>query len=273
MDRVVRLRTHYYQQFDADYTREVPAEGYGGWQVAELPLSGEHSALVVMHAWDCGTYEEFPGWWRAVEYIPRSIAICRTVFPPVLSAARETGFRVFHVVGGGTYYQSLPGYQRAVALAGAPPPPPEQAATDPVLEELRAFRNSASFVGEGNREDTAAGFARVDFAPEARPQGDEGVAENAAQLLALCREAGVNHLIYMGFAINWCLLMSPGGMLEMSKHGIMCSILSEATCAVENRETGREELNKAEGLWRTALAFGFVYEVKDFVQALRGQGR
>ena len=39
MDRTLRLAAEYYQQFDADYDREVPAEGYGGWQRAVLPLS------------------------------------------------------------------------------------------------------------------------------------------------------------------------------------------------------------------------------------------
>ena len=272
MDRTLRLPTHYYQQFDADHDREVPAEGYGGWQCAELPLSWEHSALVIMHAWDCGTREQYPGWWRAIEYIPRSHEICRTVFPPLLQAARETGFNLFHVVGGGNYYQSLPGYQHAAAIAEPAPPAPEQVAADPVMEELRRFRDGASFLGENNREDTAAGFARIDFAPEARPLGEEGVAENEHQLLALCKEAGVNHLVYAGFAVNWCLLMSPGGLLDMSRRGVLCSILRQATCAVENKETAREELNKAEGLWRVALAFGFVYEVGDFVKALRQGG-
>ena len=32
------LKAKYYQQFDADYNLDVPAEGYGGWQEAEIPL-------------------------------------------------------------------------------------------------------------------------------------------------------------------------------------------------------------------------------------------
>ena len=63
--------------------------------------------------------------------------------------------------------------------------------------------------------------------------------------------------------------MSPGGMVDMSRHGLMCSALREAVTAVENRETARQELCKELALWRVSLAFGFVYRVADFIHALR----
>ncbi|MHB8865809.1 MAG: hypothetical protein ACYC6N_25805, partial [Pirellulaceae bacterium] len=84
----------------------------------------------------------------------------------------------------------------------------------------------------------------------------------------------INHLVYFGFAINWCLLMSPGGMLEMSRHGVMCSAIRQATTAVESRESARQQWAKELGLWRVALAWGFVFDVDDLVAALaRGGGR
>jgi hypothetical protein len=57
-------------------------------------------------------------------------------------------------------------------------------------------------------------------------------------------------------------------MLEMSQRGVMCSAFRQAVAAVENRETARRELCKEIGLWRVALAFGFVFDVEDFVTAL-----
>ena len=264
----LRLPARYYQQFDADWTREVPAEGYGGWKSAEVELARDHTALVVMHAWDCGRREEYPGWYRAVEYIPRANAICSRVFPPLLGAVREHGVRLLHVVGGGDYYKRCPGYRMARDLAGEPPPPLEQIASDPYLDRLRRFRAENVFVGKRNAGDVKAGSARIDFAPQARPRDDEGVAEDSHQLFALCKHFGVNHLIYAGFAINWCLLMSPGGMLEMSRRGILCSALRQAVTAVENKETARRELAKELGLWRVALAFGFVFDVDDFISAI-----
>jgi len=265
--RPVTLNASYYQQFDAAPDRDVPGEGYGGWQRADIEIDLDHSAVVVMHAWDTGAWDDYPGWYRAVEYLPRAQAILGEVFPPLLSAVRAHGVTLLHVVGGGDYYHGCPGYRRALRLAGAAPPL-EQAAPDPTLEELRRFRRERVFVGSHNASDVARGFARLDFAPQARPEGEEGVAENAAQLWALCREQEINHLIYAGFAINWCLLMSPGGMLDMSRRGIMCSALRQAVTAVENRETARAELGKELALWRVSLAFGFVFDVDDFVRQI-----
>jgi nicotinamidase-related amidase len=267
----MRLPAQIYQQFDADPTRAVPAEGYGGWRTVEVELAPAHTALVVMHAWDANAPGEFPGWDRAVEYRPRARRILADVFPRLLAAVRRSPLPVFHVVGGDRdYYSHLPGYQRAASLAGAAPPP-VRVPTDPVHDALRRLRAERSFPGAHNAADVAAGFARLDFAPAARPVGDEGVAANSAQLAALCVAHGVNHLIYVGFALNWCLLMSPGGMVDMARHGCLCSTIREAVTAVENRETARDEREKTQALWRVAVEFGFVFGVEDFFASLPGK--
>lgn len=262
------IRAHYYQQFDADHSREVPAESYGGWQCAPIPVSRRHTALVVMHAWDMGTPEQYPGWWRAVEYIPRAQKILKEVFPRLLLAVRAAGLRVFHVAGGGEYGRKYPGYRFVQEVSGEEPPTPGPLSPDPIYEELREFRAKHVFVGPHNEPDVAAGFRNLDFPPEARPVGDEPVAETTHQLVSVCRHFGINHLIYTGFALNWCLLLSPGGMADMSRHGAICSTIREATTAVENKETARQELCKEVALWRVALAFGFVFELEDFLRAL-----
>ncbi|NPV48195.1 MAG: hypothetical protein HPY69_14685 [Armatimonadetes bacterium] len=265
----IRLPASYYQQFDADYSLPVPGEAFGGWQKAEIEISAAHTALVVMHAWNCGTFEEFPGVWRSVEYVPRSYEIARTVFPPVLAAARASRLPVFHVVGGGDYYKDLPGYKHAVEIAGPPPPTVEPIPGDPVLDALRQFKADKVWRGAHNNPDGARLAEKLDFLPEARPVGDEGVAENGEQLAALCREKGINHLIYTGFAIDACLLSSPGGMLDMSRYGVMCSAVRQGVTAVENKETARQQLAKEIGLWRVAISFGFVFDDTDLIAALK----
>ena len=263
----LKIKASYYQQFDADPTLDVPAEGYGGWREAEIELSREHTALVVMHAWDCGTPDIFPGWHRSVEYIPRAQRICREVFPPLLDAVRRSRFKLFHVVGGGTYYKDYPGYKKAADLS-AHVQNLGYISSDPALDRLREFKRECVFVGAHNESDVAAGFAAADFAPEATPVDTEGIAENSEQLFALCKDAGINHLIYAGFAIDWCLLVSPGGMVDMSRRGMMCSVLRDAVTAVENKETARNELCKQIGLWRVALSFGFVFDTQELILAL-----
>ncbi len=262
--RQIILNAHYYQQFDADPTLEIPGEGYGGWQQTELPIDLDHTAVVVMHAWETGTQAQYPGWYRAVEYIPRAEQIVAEIFPDLLATLRTSGVTLFHVVGGGDYYRGYSGYQRAVALAGPTPDLP-QVPSNPALDRLRRFRASNVFVGAHNRADTDAGFRQLDFPIIAQPQGDEGIAEDAHQLAALCLDGGINHLIYAGFAINWCLLMSPGGMVDMSRRGVMCSALRQAVTAVENQASARTQAHKEEALWRVALAFGFVFDVNNLI--------
>lgn len=265
----LRLPAQLYRQFDADAARAVPGEGYGGWHTIDVELAPRHTALVVMHAWDCGAPHEFPGWRRAVEYTPRATKILAEVFPPLLAAVRSSPLPVFHVVGGGKdYYSHLPGYRRALQLAGSSPTP-AQVPPDPVGHQLQRLRTAQGSPGAHNTADIAAGFARLNFALAARPVGEEGVAENGEQLAALCRAQGVNHLIYVGFAINWCLLMSPGGMVDMARHGCLCSTIREATTAVENRETAREEREKQQALWRVSVEFGLVFALADFLKAIR----
>jgi len=266
----IAVQANYYQQFDADYSLDVPGEGFGGWRKGEISLSASHTAVVVMHAWDCGSPEQLPGVFRSCEYVPRSVRIAQTVFPPLLAAVRGSRLRLFHVVGGGGYYKECPGYRRAVKLVGAAPEPAAQVESDPIVQRLRQFRADNVWRGAHNNADGAKLSEILDFLPEARPQGDEGVAEDTPQLLALCREAGVNHLVYAGFAIDACLLMSPGGMIDMSRHGVMCSAIRQAVTAVENRETARTEAAKELALWRVAVMFGFVFDAEDLSGALSG---
>lgn len=264
----MKLQSQLYQQFDADHSLDIPAEAYRGWKSVDIEINPKHTAVVSMHAWDCGTPEAYPGWWRAVEYIPRSHEICRTIYPPLLKAVRESPLHLMHVVSDADYYTEYPGYKRAVELAGSDPDPPECATSDEELGKLWTLKGEAGFTGAHNREDIEQGTAAMGFPEEARPLGDEGIAKNAEQLFALCKESGVNHLVYIGFAINWCLLKSPGGMIDMSRRGFMCSTIRQAVTAVENKETAREERCKEIALWRVAVAYGFVFELEDFLVGL-----
>lgn len=221
-----------------------------------------------MHTWTMGTPEAFPGWWRVVPWAARAQAILRREFPPLLEAARGAGLRVFHVVSCGTSYKQRPGYVRARALAEKEPPR-RVVAGDPVRDALQAFKREHAFPGLHNEADIARGFAAVDFPEEAAPRGDEGIAATSAELFALCQAHGVNHLVYAGFCLDGCLLVSPGGMADMTRRGLICSAVRQATTAIENKGTGRTQAAKELGLWRVAVCFGFVYDAADLIAGLR----
>jgi nicotinamidase-related amidase len=263
MSTTIGLPAYYYQNFDADFSRDVPEEGFGGWKRGDIEIAVDRTAVVMMHAWDCGEQEQF-----AVPYIPRAAEIAWRVFPNLLTAVRRSPLPLFHVVGGGDYYKSFPAYAKTRELAGPNATETEQIPSDPVRDRLVAFKQEHAYPGKDNLEDIERGFARIDFAPEARPLDNEPIAHDTHQLVVLCKAHGINHLIYAGFAIDACLLTSPGGMVDMHRHGVLCSVIRDATTAVETRETARSQLAKELGLWRVSVQFGFVFESRDVIHAL-----
>lgn len=270
--RKITVPACYYQQFDANRNLEFPAEAYGGWMKADLPLDLAHTALVVMHAWDCGSWDEYPGWHRAVEYIPRSGDISRKVFPSLLDAVRASGMKLFHVVAPQHhYYEKYEGYQQTVQLAGEEEQACERIQPDSAYQELLQFKTEHSFPGAHNRDDIRRGRDSIHFTAEAEPLPGEGIAKNASQLFALCKQHGINHLIYTGFAINGCLMVSPGGMIDMQKRGLICSAVRQAVTAIENKESVRDESAKENALWQVALFYGFVYDAQDLMLALTSE--
>lgn len=271
----IKIPTWYYQQFDADYSVDVPAEGYGGWKKQALPINPEKTAIVIMHAWDCGTFEQYPGWYRAVEYIPRANDIALRIFPELLNAARHRGMKLFHVADDSGYADDFEGYgitrqiqEKHFGKRSTQKTP--DTPYDSVFHELIKFKIQNSMGGLHNTEDIEKGRLNKSFMLQAKPLASEPIAINSEQLHALCLEYGINHLVYIGFAINWCLQYSPGNMNDLADKGIICSTIREAVTAVENKESARNEAHKEYGLWVTALKNGFVYDLNDFMNFLIG---
>ncbi|MEA4823064.1 MAG: hypothetical protein VB111_02995 [Clostridiaceae bacterium] len=254
----IMIPAWYYAQQSADYTLRYPGEGYRGWTKADIPIDPAHTAVLVMHAWAIPPREDCPGIYRVCEYIPRSQEIIREYFPGFLDAVRKSGIRLIHI-GSQTENSlpALPGYQRTLAKTPVEAGP-AQIEADETLVKLRAFRSENVFYDGTNKEDVKRAGELRDFA--IMPQENEDVACTSDQLFALCREHGISHLIYTGFCVNACLVMSPCGYIDMARHGVMCSVVRDLTTAVENAESCAVEGNKDYGLWAFALWGGFVFE-------------
>jgi len=276
----IEVPTWYYAHFGADYSLEVPAEGYGGWKKATLPLSLEHTALCVMHAWDNPDQEQFPGIYSAVEYLPRAREIYKERMPAMLKAAREAGIRIIHIETS-EYVHKYDAYRQTQDLIRDQLAHSRQArdfamprpAGDPVYHALQGFRWEHVHPGRANAQDIAGAVAVRDIHESVKPLPGEYMVLDSDELQAVCARHDINHLIYTGFAINYCILMSPGGMIDMSRRGFLCSTVKELTTAVENDFSARDELAKKIALWNVALTFGFVYEQADLEKALKEAGK
>ena len=268
------MKTLYYQHHDADHSLDVPAEAFGGWKTGEIDIDLSRTALVVMHAWDPGTLETHAAWWRTVEYLPRAKKILEEVFPPLLKSVRSSPMKVFHVWSGREKSFSLDIGHRTLDIEHRTTMPEASNSDNNALSSwkdlprrdlMSSWRQNHVFVGKHNIDEVNRCLDGLDIAPQAKPIAGEGVAINGPQLWELCKQHDIDHLIYVGFAINWCLLMSPGGMVDMSRYGIVCSTIPEAVTAVENKETAREEREKQQALWRVSLEFGFVFPLSEFM--------
>ena len=258
--------TWVYTQHDADHSLPYPGEGYTGWNKVTIPIDPAHTAIVVMHAWDVGgSIEEFPGIYRMCEEIPRGDKIIAERFPGFLEKVRASGFTLFHI---GSHseksIEDLPGYQRTKAKFGVGPSI-EQIPRDDTVSELWNIHRMNTIYGD-NIDDYRKALKKRDFA--IMPRDDEEVVCTSHQLFELCKERGITHLIYTGFCVNACLEISPCGWVDMSRHGIMCSIVRDLTTAVENKESCRAEAHKEYGLWSFALNAGFVFEQADIENEL-----
>lgn len=276
MEKWLHLPAHYYKQYDADLKADIPGRTYTGWTTRLLDVPLEKTALVSMHVWNPGLEDRIPGgpdspyagWFRFVEYLSRAVPITQQVFPPLLQAARDAKMTVIHVGSTEAYTGNWEGYQQAKTLSGPSPERPPGAVEDPLRKQWQAERSS-QMQGDHNTVDIRAGQKFLDFAPQAMPASGEPVVIDSHQLNAVCRDRGIWHLVYVGFAINWCLLASPGGMIDMSRLGYVCSTIRQATTAVENRDSCSEEWAKEIALWRVALMFGYVFDLHPFLTALQ----
>lgn len=265
-----KVKAHYYQQFDADPAAPVPGQTYGGWRSTYLELDFDTTALVVMHAWDPGSAATYPGWHRAVEYLSRVSALAEGPVLSCLRSARDRGVTPIHVVSNDhvDYYSHLPGYPGDLEEGVVP----SSIRSGTTTNALFAFRREHVFPGSHNRHDITRAFAELDFAPSLVPVGAEPVVATTEQLDRVCRERGIDHLIYVGFTVNGCILINPCGMNDMQRLGYLCSTVADAVTAIENDLTAASESAKSLGLWYVALLYGFVFESTDLITALSTRG-
>jgi len=268
--KVLEVPTMYYQHYGADPSLgDDAALTYGGWKKADLPLNAEKTAIVVMHAAYVGEAENAPEQFQYCEYVPRSYRLAKENFPAVLDAARAAGVKVYHVTFGKGYYEEMPGYTETQALGAEEKyVPRDKAESDEILSELYSFKSDNVTPGPNAWEGISKARAEyLDFLPEAMPEGNEPICTSSNELAAVAKRDGINHLVYMGFAVDACLLSDEGGMLGMQQRGFMCSAIKDCVTAVENRESTPSKHHTDTALWRVSVNFGFVYEGKDLADA------
>ena len=281
-NRTLKLNGEYYRHYPFDFSKgKIGAVGFKGWgESIDVEAPAEETALVAMHIWNVGFHPNLPfssegkagpvmemlEWASRSIPIVRSVPIIKTEIPPILKAARDSKISVIHVASDEHYAKKYPGYQRTLEIAGQEPTGLPKAPRYDEIKPPDDIKDNLQF-GEKFKASLPYYTPNFDFPDLAKPLDSEYVAFTTHQFNEVLRKHGIWNLIYVGFAINWCLWFSPCGMVDMSRLGYRCSCIKEAVTAVESKESAVGELHKQEALWRTSLMFGYVHSAGDFIQA------
>ena len=98
---------------------------------------------------------------------------------------------------------------------------------------------------------------------------EDEVIATGQQLHQLLAERQILHLIYVGFATNWCVLGRDYGIRAMAGRGYNIILLREATTGVEFPDTLDETLTTEIAIREVEQQYGFTASNQDFFQACR----
>lgn len=194
-----------------------------GFVHRRLPLPAAQTALVLVDLWSVHYIES---------WLARAAAITRTKIVPLLDAARAVGMTVLHAPSPFIADRYVPAPESAPAPEAGWPPP-----------GFRGIYRSGAWAPFGrNPEPILPGvYARyetaLDIDPAVKPRPGEPVLHTGAQMHALLAARRILHLVYVGYATNWCVVGRDYGIYAMNERGYNIILVRDATCGIEFHDT------------------------------------
>jgi len=216
-----------------------------------MPLPIEQTALVLVDMWDNHFIES---WLERAEQITREAVV------PVLEAARATGLSIVHA-------PSPPVAEQFEELKEHAPPVPSASSDWPPAEFRSRQGEYAVFRGPRAQPPGIPPIDRLGMSPHIEVQDGEFVVATGEQLHVLLAERGILHVVYAGFATNWCILNRDYGMRAMAGRGYNLVLLREATAGVEFPDTVAEGLATEMAVREVEQQLGFSAANADFLAA------
>ena len=216
-----------------------------------LPVG--RTALVLVDVWNNHFIES---------WLERAFRVTREAVVPVLEAARAAALTIVHA-------PSPEVAEQFGQLARHRPPPPKPEPDWPPADFRSRIGAYAAFRGPRNQPPGIPRIEPLGMSPAIEVADDDFVLATGQQLHDLCRERGILHLVYAGFATNWCVLGRDYGMRAMRRRGYNLILLRDATMGVEFPDT-LGELKATELAIREAeQQIGFSASSEDFLAVCR----
>ena len=214
----------------------------------DLPLG--LAALVLIDLW----HDHFIRSW-----IERASQVLRERVLPVIDAARRAGIPIIHAPCPevAAQYAQLEHHEPAPKRnANSEWPPAEFKRREGEYHAYRGPREQEPGIRDIREERRMSDLVEV--------RDDDIVIATGEQMHAYLKSHGILHLIFAGFATNWCILNRDYGVKAMHERGYNTILLRDATTGVEFPDT-------LDGLWATELAireveqkYGFSTSNDDF---------
>lgn len=223
----------------------------------QMPLPVAETALVLVDLWNVHFIES---------WIERAKQVTEDCVVPVIATARKADMTIVHAPSPSVAAQ----YPQ---LKRHKPPQPSTPSSWPPSEfrgrqgEYAVYRGPRSHPpGIGIHWDKLA--SQLSMSPAIDVQEDEYVIATGQQLHELCEEKGILHLIFAGFATNWCVLGRDYGIRSMSRYGYNIILLRDATTGVEFPDTYDNLFTTEIAIREVEQQYGFSASNPDFFDAV-----
>ena len=223
-----------------------------------MPLPVEQTALVLVDVWNVHFIES---------WIERAKDVTVNVIVPALNAAREAGLTIVHAPCPEVAGQFPQLNRHTPPEAQSPPdwPPAEFRSRTGEYAAYRGPRNQPPSIGIhwDSRAD------KLGMSPAIEVQDDDFVIATGEQLHELAKERGILHLLYVGFATNWCVVGRDYGIRAMTRRGYNIVLLRDATTGVEFPDTLDQLFTTEITIREVEQQCGFTTSNEDFFAACR----
>ncbi len=221
-----------------------------------LALPAAQTALVLVDVWATHYIDS---------WLARAADITREKIVPLMAAARQAGVLVVHAPSPFVVQRHHP--------ESMPSSPSTPSTDDWPPAGFRGIYRSGEHAPFGRQPEPRLSAAQKRYETElkiaeiAAPQSGDSIIADGVQLHALLKARGILHLVYAGFATNWCVIGRDYGIIEMNGRGYNIILARDATTGVEFHDSVEAETATQITIREIETKYGWTTTTDDFLRA------
>ncbi len=223
-----------------------------------MKLPVEQTALVLVDLWSAHFIDS---------WIERASRVTREAIVPAIEMSRKAGLAIIHAPSPEVARQ-FPQSSRnpsapALTSGGADWPPLAFRSREGEYQAYHGPRSQPP--GIGLHWDPIADDLTI--SPDVEVREEDVVITSGPELHEVLAERKVLHLVYAGFATNWCVLGRDYGIRSMSRYGYNIVFLRDCTAGVEFPDTLDELFVTEVAIREIEQQFGFSASNEDYFES------